>query len=232
MPRITEEHPVQIGATITNGSSALRITERVEHDRRWGCPSWLGMCIPLEAFGGNAGMSDTVPDYLIGKDPLAGGWHHVPFEWSPVVGGGLEERYVWADNWRRLQREVRPVQPVHLRNGASYTGAECRGAWDSELYPEGPTELVTDLEAVTCRACKAHMVAEGQCSACGAYRLVWSAGPVKLSPISDGQLTMRDVETQFYLGCEECSETLIHSVSADEVAQALTARRWRPAAKG
>lgn len=109
MPRITEEHPVQVGATITNGSSALRITERVELDRRWGCPSWRGMCIPLERFGGNAGMSDTVPDYLIGADVLTGGWHHVPFEWTPVVGGGLEERYVWADGWRRLQREVRRV---------------------------------------------------------------------------------------------------------------------------
>jgi len=107
MPAITEEHPVQPGATITNGSSALRITERVEKDPRWGGPAWRGMCVPLEAFGGNAGMSDTVPDYLLGS------WRHVPFEWSPVVGGGLEERYVWTPDYRRLQREVRrAVQPT------------------------------------------------------------------------------------------------------------------------
>jgi len=222
MPAITEEHPVQPGATITNGSSALRITAREERSTRWHGPAWRGLCVPLEAFGGNAGMSDSVPDYLLGS------WRHVPFEWEPVTGGGLEERYVWADNWRRLQREVRPVQPIHLRNGSSYTGAECRGTWDDELYPEGPTELVTELDQVTCRACKDHMVAEGQCSACGSYRLVWSAGPVKLNGIVDGRLTMHDVETRFYLGCEECSETLIHNVSPDEVAAALTVRRWRP----
>lgn len=93
---------VQVGSTITNGSSALRITERVERDPRWGTPSWRGLCIPLEAFGGNAGMSDTVPDYLLGS------WRHVPFEWTPVTGGALEERYVWTPDWRRLQREVRP----------------------------------------------------------------------------------------------------------------------------
>jgi hypothetical protein len=98
---------VQVGSTITNGSSALRITERVERDPRWGTPSWRGLCVPLEAFGGNAGMSDTVPDYLLGS------WRHVPFEWTPVTGGALEERYVWTPDWRRLQREVRRmVQPT------------------------------------------------------------------------------------------------------------------------
>lgn len=120
------------------------------------------------------------------------------------------------------------ARPVHLRNGSSYTGTECRQAWDSVAFPEGPDPMTTDVDKVTCRPCKTRMVAEGQCSACGAYRLVWSAGPVKLAPVVDGRLTMRDVETQFYLGCEECSETLIHSVSADEVARFLTSRRWRP----
>lgn len=98
---------VQVGSTITNGSSALRITERVERDSRWGTPSWRGMCIPLEEFGGNPGTTDTVPDYLLGS------WAPVPFEWRPVIGGGLEERYVWRSGWRRLQREVRrTVQPT------------------------------------------------------------------------------------------------------------------------
>lgn len=119
------------------------------------------------------------------------------------------------------------VQAVHFRNGASYTGAECRQAWDSERWPT-PDPLTTDLDEVTCRPCREHMVAEGQCSNCGAYRLAWSAGPVKLTRVADGRLTMRDVETQFYLGCEECSETLIHSVSADQVAAFLTSARWRP----
>lgn len=98
---------VQVGSTITNGSSALRITERVERDPRWGTPSWRGINVPLERFGGNPGTTTTVPDYLLGS------WSDVPFEWRPVVGGALEERYVWASDWRRLEREVRrTVQPT------------------------------------------------------------------------------------------------------------------------
>lgn len=92
---------VQVGSTITNGSSALRIIERVGKDIRWRTPGWRGICVPLEAFGGNPGMTDFVADYLLSS------WRHVPFEWAPVVGGGVEERYVWSANWRRLQREVR-----------------------------------------------------------------------------------------------------------------------------
>ena len=98
---------VQVGSTISNGSSCIRVTERVEKDARWGTAGWRGLCIPLEAFGGNAGSSEFVPDYLLS------GWYHVPFEWRPCVGGGVEERYVWTADWRRLQREVRrTVQPT------------------------------------------------------------------------------------------------------------------------
>lgn len=94
---------VQVGSTITNGSSALRINRRIERDPRWGTPSWEGISVSLEEFGGMNGMTDTVPDYLLGS------WRHLPFEWTPVVGGALEERYVWAPSWRWLQREVRPL---------------------------------------------------------------------------------------------------------------------------
>lgn len=95
---------IQIGSTITNGSSALRITERVERDTRWGTAGWRGTCIALEQFGGNTGLSDFIPDYL------ARNWRHVPFEWAPVVGGKVEERYVWAAGYRWLQREVRRMK--------------------------------------------------------------------------------------------------------------------------
>jgi len=97
---------VQVGSTIMNGSSALRITERVGRDARWGTIGWRGMNIPLEEFGGNPGTTSFVPDYLLS------GWRHVPFEWAPVLGGGLEERYVWTPDWRRLQRELRRVPDV------------------------------------------------------------------------------------------------------------------------
>lgn len=95
--------PFGIGAYITNGSSAGRVVEIVEKDPRWKVPALKLANIGLEAFGGNVGMTDTVPDYLLS------GWYPIPFEWSPVVGGGLQERYVWVDNYRRLQREVRPT---------------------------------------------------------------------------------------------------------------------------
>lgn len=91
---------VQVGSTITNGSSCIRVTERVARDSRWRTSGWRGIAIPLEEFGGNPGTSEFVADYLLT------GWYHVPFEWRPVVGGDLAERYVWTPDWRRLQREV------------------------------------------------------------------------------------------------------------------------------
>lgn len=100
---------VQVGSTITNGSSCIRVTERVEKDPRWRAPGWRGLNIGLEAFGGNTGTTSFVPDHLLS------GWYHVPFEWRRVIGGELEERYVWSADWTRLQREVRHapgVQPT------------------------------------------------------------------------------------------------------------------------
>lgn len=119
-------------------------------------------------------------------------------------------------------------RPVHLWNGGSYTGTECRTAWDKVTFPEGPDPVTTEVEDTTCRSCRNRMVAEGRCPACGEYRLAWSAGPVKLNTVADGRLTMRDVETQFYLGCNECSETLITGVTADQVLPLLNGARWRP----
>lgn len=95
---------IQVGSTITNGSSAIRVTERVEKDPIWQASGWRGLDIPLEAFGGNPGTTSFVPDYI------ARSWRHVPFEWTPVVGGQVEERYVWAPGWRHLQREIRRSQ--------------------------------------------------------------------------------------------------------------------------
>lgn len=92
---------VQVGSTIMNGSSAMRVTERVDRDGSWGTPGWRGLNIALEQFGGNTGMTSFVPDYLVS------GWRHVPFEWTPCVGAAVEERYVWSADFSRLVREVR-----------------------------------------------------------------------------------------------------------------------------
>lgn len=94
---------VQIGSTITNGSSAIRVTERVEKDPRYKTSGWRGIVVPLEEFG-NRGVTSFVPDYLLES------WHHLPFEWR-AIPGNMEERYVWATGWRWLNREVR-VRPL------------------------------------------------------------------------------------------------------------------------
>jgi hypothetical protein len=91
-----------------------------------------------------------------------------------------------------------------------------------------PGSLTTELEDMTCRDCRASLIARGICPECGERKLTWSAGPVKLSQVPDGRLVMRDVETQFYLGCDHCSETLISQVDPEQVAQALTKIGWRP----
>lgn len=115
----TEERPAAVGSTVTNGISALRLTSREEKDPRWKTSGWRGMNVPLEEYGGNPGTTAFIPDYLLSS------WRHVPFEWTPVVGGGLEERYVWSSDWRRLQREVRTIVPgVHERVRVKATGEE------------------------------------------------------------------------------------------------------------
>jgi hypothetical protein len=97
---------VQSGSTITNGSSALRLENPVARDGRWGAAGWSGINVPLEAFGGSPGTQTFLPDYLVRT------WRHVPFEWSPVPGGSLVERYVWSADFRHLRREVRTAQRV------------------------------------------------------------------------------------------------------------------------
>lgn len=95
---------IQVGSTLTDGSIAVRITERMEKTPEWGTPGWRGVCIALEPLGGMTGYPEFIPDQWAGK------WRHVPFEWTPCLGGRAEERYVWSpDYWRSLQHEVRPL---------------------------------------------------------------------------------------------------------------------------
>jgi hypothetical protein len=104
-----------------------------------------------------------------------------------------------------------------------YTLTEC--GLDAAI----PGTLTVSFAGVTCPDCKRALIAKGTCPECGAAKaLSWAAGPVKLNTIADGQLTARDVETQFHLGCDECSETLISGVHPDTVADALNRMGWRP----
>jgi hypothetical protein len=89
------------GMTITNGMSAMELTEHVTRNPKWKTSGWNGKAIGLERFNGMPGGLDFIPDYLLGS------WRPVPWDWTPVIGGGLEERYVRTANYFRLHREVR-----------------------------------------------------------------------------------------------------------------------------
>jgi hypothetical protein len=128
---------VQVGSTITNGSSCIRVTERVERDPRWRAPGWRGLNIGLEAFGGNTGTTGFVPDHLLS------GWYHVPFEWRPVVGGELEERYVWSADWTRLQREVRP-RPLAVGDHVKFRDDNGGGEGVGLVYRVEPGKVWVD----------------------------------------------------------------------------------------
>lgn len=92
----------EIGDLITNGSSAGAVQQRVTRDPLWKVSGVVIENVALERFGGYPGNTSFVPDYL------ASSWRLLPLEWSKIVGGDLEERYVFADGW--YQRELRKVE--------------------------------------------------------------------------------------------------------------------------
>lgn len=88
-------------------------------------------------------------------------------------------------------------------------------------------ELTTDRKKRTCDACRTALIRRGICPECGGDELAWGAHQHKTTNVADGRLALRDVTTTFYLGCEQCSETLISGVPADTIAAALTETGWR-----
>ncbi|KNC11542.1 hypothetical protein AC790_13300 [Pantoea sp. RIT-PI-b] len=63
---------------------------------------------------------------------------------------------------------------------------------------------------------------EKQCSECGSKSLSWGFAIINKSTVQNGLLRICDVDGLFYLGCEECSET-VTQVSPDEVVELLSA---------
>ena len=59
-----------------------------------------------------------------------------------------------------------------------------------------------------------------QCRECGSNLLKWHCSQKNLSGVQGGLLRMHDVGTEFYLGCDVCSETL-QVVSGDQVEEFL-----------
>lgn len=60
------------------------------------------------------------------------------------------------------------------------------------------------------------------CKECGSTALTWQTSIINRSNVMQGRLNTNEVECIFFLGCDECSETLA-TVSADKVASALNA---------
>ena len=66
-----------------------------------------------------------------------------------------------------------------------------------------------------------------KCRVCGSTNLTWNTAMTNPSGIAQGRLTTRDVGCVFFLGCDQCSETLV-TVTADKVASVLNAAARRP----
>ncbi|WKZ94060.1 hypothetical protein P0E69_09390 [Chimaeribacter arupi] len=64
------------------------------------------------------------------------------------------------------------------------------------------------------------------CKECGSKAQTWHATVIKNTSVQDGRLRMNEISGLFYLGCDECSETLLR-VRADDVARLLTAASLR-----
>ena len=56
-----------------------------------------------------------------------------------------------------------------------------------------------------------------KCKECGSTHLSWDTSIVNRSDVQHNRLSINDVQCIFFLGCDECSETLM-IVSADKIA--------------
>lgn len=68
------------------------------------------------------------------------------------------------------------------------------------------------------------------CKECGGKDLTWQTTTVNRTSIQQGRLNTSDVECLFFLGCDQCSETLA-TVSADRIASLMNAQPAQPKAE-
>jgi hypothetical protein len=61
---------------------------------------------------------------------------------------------------------------------------------------------------------------KNKCPACGGAKLTWDFSARNKSDVVDGRLRLHDVTIDFFLGCDECSET-VQVVSAQNIAAHL-----------
>lgn len=62
------------------------------------------------------------------------------------------------------------------------------------------------------------------CYVCDSESLTWDSAVIIHNDVQQGRLTTRDVSAIFFLGCDECSETLAR-VSAEDVVEFLNIRQ-------
>ena len=106
---------------------------------------------------------------------------------------------------------------TRFRHEAGETGPLC-----GPVVFEFPAEVaVTKDESVSCPGCiAARLVREG-CPECESNRLAWGYSPRNTSGVADERLRLGEVGVDFYLHCEECSETLA-VIDAEYVARFLS----------
>lgn len=68
------------------------------------------------------------------------------------------------------------------------------------------------------------LFSDSSCPECGSWELTWHCQPQNRGGVQDGQIKMNEVGVIFFLGCDECSET-VRIIDGDVVAVALTAIR-------
>jgi hypothetical protein len=66
-----------------------------------------------------------------------------------------------------------------------------------------------------------------ECKECGSTHLTWQTSIINRSNVQQGRLNTSDVECLFFLGCDECSETL-QTISADNVAGLMNSATVQP----
>lgn len=143
-----------------------------------------------------------------------------------AIAAKVEERYKLASSEMALfERYFAQKSVMHVRRTAVANLLE--GCHDyAELNGDTEVQLLEKDEVVEALLQSVLMVNIGgkppkACPRCLGAELRWHCGQRNTSGVVDGRLKMGDVSTEFFLGCEGCSET-IHVLSGDVIAQMLT----------
>lgn len=89
-----------------------------------------------------------------------------------------------------------------------------------DTMPESPQPVA---EAESLVGVASHdLFSDSSCGQCGSRNLTWQCQAQNRGGVVDGRICMREVGVIFFLGCDECSET-VRVIDGDVVAVVLTA---------